>query len=190
MCSEWLKVNGRERFGASRAELTPAQALEKYEKLSATSPLDMFGNPKPYYDPAAKPPRPTDLFGEPIPEPKRARRSKRTQQRGPHQRHATKRPCTPSSAPPAPPKKAEGVLPLVRNVTDEEVASFKALGVEVCIESARVGDIWLVPEYQNENRRELRIDHAATLSVVCSAFPGAKIVSFEKVSPAEADAAD
>jgi hypothetical protein len=150
MCREWLKVNGRDEVRASRGELTLAQQLEKYEKLSATSPLDMFGNRNPYYDPAAKPPRPTDLFGNPIPEPKRTRRSKRTQQRGTHQRPSAARPSTPSSTLPVPPNEGEGVLPLVRNMTDEEVASFKALGVEVCIESARAGDIWLVPEYQDE----------------------------------------
>ena len=79
---------------------------------------------------------------------------------------------------------------MVRNVTDEEVASFKALGVEVCIESARAGDIWLVPEYQDETRQELRVDHAITLSVVCSAFPGAKIVAFQKVPKVEGEQAD
>ena len=37
-----------------------------------------------------------------------------------------------------------------------------------------------------ERARDLRIDHAATLTAVCAAFPGAKVTSFEKLAKAEA----
>ena len=70
--------------------------------------------------------------------------------------------------------------PLVRNLNDEEIASFKALGVEVCIKSEDAGEIWLVPEYTGQERKEISVEHAATLSAVCAAFPGAKVASFEK----------
>ena len=74
---------------------------------------------------------------------------------------------------------------LVRNLTDEDIASFKALGVEVCLASEEIGEVWIVPEYTEQARRELRIDHAATLTAVCAAFPGAKVTSFEKLTKAE-----
>jgi hypothetical protein len=123
---------------------------------------------------------PTDLFGDPAPELIQSRNKAKA--RKPKSTRATQRPAAASfSSAPVQPKDADGVLPLVRNVTDEDVASFRALGVEVCIGSDQVGDIWLVPEYQDESRKELRVDHAMTLSLVCSAFPGAKIVSFEKI---------
>ena len=74
-------------------------------------------------------------------------------------------------------------VPLVRNITDEEIASFRALGASVCICSENVGDVWLVPEYTDKDRLELRIDHAATLTAICAAFPGAKVTSFEPEKP-------
>ena len=73
----------------------------------------------------------------------------------------------------------------MRNLTDEDIASFKALGVEVCIASEEIGEVWIVPEYTEQERRELRIDHAATLTAVCATFPGAKVTSFEKLAKPE-----
>ena len=87
-----------------------------------------------------------------------------------------------SAAPPvpsAPP--AEPGPPLVRNVTDEQIASFKALGVEVCIRSEHLGDIYLVPEYTGADRAELSVEHSVALTAICSAFPGAKVVQFRRV---------
>ncbi len=72
--------------------------------------------------------------------------------------------------------------PVVRNITDEEIASFKALGAEVCL-ATDAGDIWLVPEYKDDGRQEILIEHAATLAVLCSAFNGARISRFEKINP-------
>jgi hypothetical protein len=70
--------------------------------------------------------------------------------------------------------------PLVRNVTDEEIASFKALGAAVCIRSAAMGDVWLVPEYTGADRAELSVEHSATLTAICAAFPGAKVVAMNR----------
>ena len=70
--------------------------------------------------------------------------------------------------------------PLVRNLTDEEVASFKALGASVCLDTEHVGELWIVPEYTGEERREISVEHAATLSALCAAFPGARVKAFEK----------
>lgn len=129
--------------------------------------------------PASEPPtpevvpddRPRDLFGHPLPDPPK---------------------------PPPPAAKPEVAIvtptlepapepPLVRNVTDEEIASFKALGVEVCIASETLGDVWIVPEYTGADRREFTVQHAATLTAICAAFPGAKVVHCEKAKPKQPD---
>ena len=123
----------------------------------------------------AKPQPARDLFGNPLPE-----------------EPPSKKPET--AAPPPPPKPTPIAEPpatdsgavLVRNLTDEDIASFKALGVEVCLASEEIGEVWIVPEYTEQQRRELRIDHAATLTAVCAAFPGAKVTSFEKLAKADA----
>jgi hypothetical protein len=105
----------------------------------------------------------TDLFGNPTPnEP-------------PAQSRPEELPVAPA---PTPEPEKEREPPIVRNVTDEEIVSFKALGASVCICSEDVGDIWLVPEYTDKDRLELRIDHAATLTAICAAFPGAKVTEF------------
>lgn len=117
-----------------------------------------------------------DLFGNPLPEESPA-----------------KKPAISAAPSKSPPKSSvveaepavERDVPLVRNLTDEDIASFKALGVEVCIASGELGEVWLVPEYTEQDRHELRIDHAATLTAVCATFPGAKVTSFEKLAKPE-----
>jgi hypothetical protein len=75
---------------------------------------------------------------------------------------------------------------LLHRLSDDDVASWKALGVAVCIASDEVGEVWLVPEYTGRSdRQELRIDHAVALTAVCGAFPGARITSFVRHEPAE-----
>jgi len=74
-------------------------------------------------------------------------------------------------------------IPVVRNITDEEIASFRELGAEVCIASPDVGDIWIVPDYTGAGRQEISAPHAATLSAICGAFPGAKVTAFRKANP-------
>jgi len=113
-----------------------------------------------------------DLFGNPLPpRPKPVERSQ------------------PEIAKPDPSEPLPTVeAPLVRNLNDEEIASFKALGVEVCIKSEDVGEIWMVPEYTGQDRKEISVEHAATLSAVCAAFPGAKVASFEKTTEENSDA--
>ena len=93
----------------------------------------------------------------------------------------------------APPPAREGTKPPLRRestdvseapplqaLSDEDIASFKALGVEVCIESEACGSIWLVPAYTGADRKEISVEHAATLALICSVFPGARVVSFER----------
>ena len=72
---------------------------------------------------------------------------------------------------------------IIRNLTTDEIASFKALQVEVCLRSEEIGEVWLVPEYTSSGRSEISVEHAATLTTICAAFPGAKVVSFQSTPP-------
>lgn len=108
-----------------------------------------------------------DLFGAPAPEldGRKSAPAEATQ------------PASPAPRTPTPGRD----LPLVRNLSDTEIASFRALGAELCVESETCGPIWLVSEYTGDPaRKELRIDHAATLATVCAVFPGARVAAFEK----------
>jgi len=88
---------------------------------------------------------------------------------------------------PEPRRAPDQEVPVVRNLTDEDVASFKALGVEVCLATEDCGEVWLVPEYTSrDDRKEISVRDAATLAAVCSAFPGARVTSYER--PAADDA--
>ena len=70
--------------------------------------------------------------------------------------------------------------PPPRGLTTEDIESFKALKAEVCMRTPHLGELWLVPEYTGQDRRELTPEHAATLYQVLAVFPGAQVVSFEK----------
>ena len=88
---------------------------------------------------------------------------------------------------PEPRRAPDQEVPVVRNLTDEDVASFKALGVEVCLATEDCGEVWLVPEYTGrDDRKEISVRDAATLAAVCSAFPGARVTSYQR--PAADDA--
>ncbi|WP_375743693.1 hypothetical protein NR800_37405 [Corallococcus interemptor] len=111
-----------------------------------------------------------DLFGHPLPE-------------------AGSKKLAPAAAskpsPPAPSLDVKGPnsevsLAALRGLTDEDIASFKALGAEVCFASETYGEVWLVPAYTGQARKELTPEHAATLVRVLSAFPGSRVMSFEK----------
>ncbi|MCP3104214.1 hypothetical protein LZ198_35660 [Myxococcus sp. K15C18031901] len=124
--------------------------------------------------PAKSAPAAVDLLGNPLRE------------------SATKKPTlAPRPAPPAAPPvvtepDAQGPLSVPRGLTDEDIASFKALGAEVCFRAETCGEVWLVPAYTGQARKELTPEHAATLVRVLSAFPGSRVMSFEK-RPASAE---
>jgi len=115
----------------------------------------------------AQPPVDRDLFGNPIQPDERPRVASSKSARP---QPETLAPTPPSSSKP----------PLVRNVTDEEIASFKELGVEVCIRSEALGDVYLVPVYTGQDRTELSIEHSLTLTAICATFPGAKVVELKR----------
>lgn len=71
----------------------------------------------------------------------------------------------------------------LRGLTTEDITSFKALGVEVCLQSEAYGELWLVPAYTGQPRKEITPEHAATVMRVLSVFPGSRVTAFEKQTP-------
>jgi hypothetical protein len=129
------------------------QGEDPIQKLLTSSPVDLFGHPNPDYAPA----------------PKKPKRTTPTQQR----------PTAAMSSPTPAPTVVEERERL-RGLTTEDIDGFKQLGVEVCLESEAFGEVWLVPNYTGRDRKELTPEHAATIARVMAAFPGSKVVSFEK----------
>jgi hypothetical protein len=114
--------------------------------------------------PAASAPPPRDLFGHALPAPPRGVAP------------------SPSPAPGFPAPIAEPrrrAAPPRSALTAEDVASFKALGVEVRMHSDVVGELWLVPAYTGKPRVEITPEHAMTLMHVREVFPDAQVTSFE-----------
>jgi hypothetical protein len=88
------------------------------------------------------------------------------------------------SAIPAQPMLLSGLEPARARapITHEELASFKALEVELCLDLDEAGPVWLVPRYTGQARKEITPEHAATLRLLLDAFPGARIAAFEKAA--------
>jgi hypothetical protein len=96
---------------------------------------------------------------------------------------APQAPSVPAAEPP--PVNAHARAP----ITPEELASFKALGVELCLDLGEAGPLWLVPRYTGQARKEITPEHAATLRLLLDAFPGARIGAFEKAALASVEEA-
>ena len=133
-----------------------------------------------------RPPAQTDLFGNVVVElvapprpskPKQAPKAALVPPRGPHSADAA------DSAP------AIIDTDQLRGLTHDDIESFRALGAEVRLESEVFGELWLVPVYTGDARKEITPENAATILRVLSAFPGSRIVSFEKKSPKPAPSA-
>ena len=71
-----------------------------------------------------------------------------------------------------------------RELTPEDVESFKALGVEVHVKS-KPGEFTLVPDYTSKDRPEISAEDLRKLSMVMHAFPGSEITY---VGPPQGDA--
>lgn len=159
MCVEWLRANGH-TVPAPAAAPVAAPAAAPVAASAAAPVLSAASTPVP--DASVE----RDLLGQPLAP------------------RLEKQRVAPAPAPAAVQAPASDVA-LVRHLTDEEITSFRALGVEVCLASEHCGEVWIVPEYTGRgDRRELRVDHAATLTAICAAFPGAKVVSFTPAVPA------
>jgi len=64
---------------------------------------------------------------------------------------------------------------LSRELTPEDIASFKALGIEVHIRS-RAGEFVLVPDHTGQDRIEISVDDLAKISQAMRTFPGSEVV--------------
>lgn len=88
------------------------------------------------------------------------------------------RPLPAPVAPATEPGPAPIDLTRLRGLTTEDIESFKALGVEVCLHSDTFGELWLVPAYTGQLRRELTPEHLATVLHALSVFPGSRVTGF------------
>jgi hypothetical protein len=79
------------------------------------------------------------------------------------------------------PQPAAALTPRVA-IPQEALDSFNDLGVELCIRSEELGEVWLVPRYSGQARKEITPEHVATLRLLLEAFPGARIAAFEKAT--------
>ena len=114
----------------------------------------------------------TDLFGLPVPASKSVARKPKLSKPA-----ATSIAAHSVAVPPVDEhNEACALVPIPK----ENIESFKALGVEVCLTSDELGEVWLVSDSRDASRKEISIEHAATLCLVVGAFPGAKVVSFQK----------
>jgi len=104
-----------------------------------------------------------DLFGQPV----RSQPAAALVKARPDQ---PKRAIEPEPEPPGEPDP-------VRGLTTEDLESFKELGVEVCLRSEALGEVWLVPERTGQDRKESTPELAATIVRVGSAFPGSRVVA-------------
>ena len=134
--------------------------------------LKANGHAMPEGHPALVPPQ-TDLFGPPAPA------AKPTSRKANSSKPATSSDSVATS--PERPVNGEEQRPL-EPIPKDDIESFRALGVEVCLRSEEIGDVWIVPDYRDSSRKELSIEHAATLCLVVGAFPGSKVIAFEKQS--------
>ena len=60
-------------------------------------------------------------------------------------------------------------------INDEALEALEASGLECRIASADLDDVWLVPEFTDQDRHELPYRFARTLLVTMSIFPGASL---------------
>lgn len=185
MCVEWVKLNGERSLKfIAEADSAPACGACEVERLvPASSPIDFFGSPNPAYrqgrascEPAGmgETPQPpaTDLFGYPLPvlDPSN----------GQPARGNVPAPCEHETVRVAQPLKHLSRGPL----TEEDIASFRELNVEVCFNSQDLGELWLVPEYTDQRRTELTPEHVEMLRLIRDIFPGSRPVMITKAPAA------
>ncbi len=172
-CEHYVRAEGKRCLHyASNGACNLPDEFMCVEWLKANGPNAKRGLPlAPTTAPSATPER--DLFGNPVQvvaavhAPKAARLSVAT---------------SPGSKPVGDGAHAIDVDEL-RGFTTADIDSFKARGVEVCLRSEAIGDVWLVPAYTGQDRREITPENAATLLRVMSVFPGTALVSFTKPAP-------
>ncbi len=169
-CEAYVRGEGKHclhyRTGGACA-LASISTCTEWLKVNRQSraPREEVAPPAPV-PPAKSAPAAVDLFGHPLTE------------------AGARKPAPAPASKPAPPVPSPGVKEMdaeaMRGLTDSDIASFKALNAEVCFRSETYGEVWLVPAYTGQARKEITPEHAATLVRVLSAFPGSRVMSFEK----------
>lgn len=81
----------------------------------------------------------------------------------------------PVAATPLPARTVGSRKPANGLALDEAVASFRERGLEVRIATDQ-GEVWIVPNYTGAERTEVLVEHAALISTVTTAFPGARMM--------------
>lgn len=118
-----------------------------------------------------------DLFGQPVPGGTTEEESL-----------PTPRPALELATQPSPITEAQPTPPrtwLREPITQEEIDSFKALDIEIRLDLPDLGPLWLVPEYTDQERKEITPEHAATLRLLLDAFPGGRVTAFDKLTRAK-----
>ncbi len=155
MCVEWLKVNDHK------------------STTSNISTPDSTDQQKPI----------TDLLGDPIPDPPPPKKQSQSSATINTNRPtgANTRPYTSTQTGIQPHSSTEAPTAPC-GMTAEDIESFKALGVEVCIDS-EMGQIWLVPKYTHQDRMEITPEHMALICYTRMSFPDSRIVSLQRTFP-------
>jgi len=152
MCVEWLRLKHGIELPSCQVE--PKRPDADAHIASAASPS----------------PRPRDLFGKGIEQPASKLRP-------------TTSPSTTVVTPNRPKPSGSTLLeasPPIRAVTEADVASFKAAGIEACIETEPLGPVWIVADYTDQPRPELKLEHAMVLAAVASVFPDARVTALKR----------
>jgi hypothetical protein len=174
-CERYLRGEGKRcaHYVSNGACALPDEFMCR-EWLKVNEPGLPPADPSPPPVVAPTPPAPAevrDLFGNPVP-----------QVDAPAPKLL---PTVPAPTPtPAIPDASPIDLSRLRGFTTEDIESFKALGVEVCLKSDSFGELWLVPAYTGQPRRELTPEHLATVLHALSVFPGSRVTGFHKSGPA------
>lgn len=196
VCIEWTRRNMHLVVANEYRPELPSLVRDAIRdpRLLQPSPSDIFGHPNPAYDlvdfPTRKPPQTVsppsppvdrDLFGNPVPKPNPQKRA---------QPKATP-PCAASLAW----QKAENASSVASNpipgFSPNEIVRFRKRSIEVCIESEKLGDVWIVPAHTQAQRTEIMPEDLATIARVLDTFPGSELISVARPTNASSpDSAD
>jgi hypothetical protein len=66
-----------------------------------------------------------------------------------------------------------------RPITERQIKALEERGIELCVRSDAVGELWLVPAYTGAERNEMTFRDAASIAALCAVFPGAEVTRFE-----------
>jgi len=118
----------------------------------------------PMASPPQAPPASTDLFGQVV----------RVQPSGtPAESKLSRTSAIPLPAPTAP--------SLARPITEDQIKALEALGIELCVRTDAVVELWLVPAQTGAPRNEMTFRDAAAVAAMCAVFPGAEVTQFRRV---------